>query len=216
MAYLPPRTAAGRNTVSATILLFDTAHARTSAPDRRESIAANVCNVIPLTSRAAAKASSPGHQLLGIFPRERQLLTTGGSVPSPSATTDVPPKSSISESTVMAAGLFTDCEAVNCHPLAIAPGLLTTHALGMAKRYEDIGKRLIRLRTALGINQAELCRQIKCQPSRWNQYESGERQITLPIANKLADEYGATLDWVYRGDPRGLPQQLYTRIQRAA
>lgn len=72
------------------------------------------------------------------------------------------------------------------------------------------------LRLALGISQAELCRQIRCQPNRWNQYESGERRITVPIAIRLADAYGASMDWVYRGETRALTQELFAKLTRAA
>lgn len=72
------------------------------------------------------------------------------------------------------------------------------------------------LRVGLGISQAELCRQIKCQPNRWNQYKQGERQITVAMANRLADEYGASLDWIYRDDRAKLPRDLYAKIYRAA
>ncbi len=86
----------------------------------------------------------------------------------------------------------------------------------MARRYEAIGKRLELLRTALGITQAELCRQIKCTPNRWNQYKQGDRQITVAMANRLADEYGASLDWIYRDDRGKLSQELYAKLYKAA
>ncbi len=38
---------------------------------------------------------------------------------------------------------------------------LATHALIMAKRYADIGKRLELLRAVLGKSQAQLCREIE-------------------------------------------------------
>lgn len=116
----------------------------------------------------------------------------------------------------MSDNLFTFCEAVKVHAKAIADLSRLSHARGMAKRYSDIGKRLSVLRTVLGISQAELCRQIRCATNRWNQYEKGERRITITVANRLADEYGASLDWIYRGDPKALPNQLHQQILRAA
>lgn len=121
----------------------------------------------------------------------------------------------IAEST-MKPKLFTNCEYVKLHDKGIAPGWLARHALAMARRYEAIGKRLAKLREALGITQAELCRQIKCATNRWNQYEKGDRQITVEVANRLADEYGASLDWIYRDERRTLTQDLYAKLYRAA
>lgn len=86
----------------------------------------------------------------------------------------------------------------------------------MARRYEAIGKRLELLRVSLGITQAQLCREIKCATNRWNQYKQGERQITVAVANRLVDEYGATLDWIYRDDRGSLPRDLYSKLYRAA
>ena len=86
-----------------------------------------------------------------------------------------------------------------------------------AKRpWEAIGRRLVAARLALGIqSQAEICRALKLAPSRWNQFETGQRQITLEVALKLKSEYGVTLDWVYLGDPSGLPLALHQRILAA-
>lgn len=182
----------------------------------RACIAASVSNVIPFAPRSTASVTISAHRSEGIRPRERQLETTGGSTASASASSEVPPKASMTESGVMPSQIFTFCEAVNHHVMAIAAPDLAGHDPDMAKRYAQIGKRLIAVRQALGISQAELCRQIKCQPNRWNQYESGERRITVPISVRLADTYGASMDWVYRGDPRGLTQELFAKIQRAA
>jgi DNA-binding XRE family transcriptional regulator len=121
----------------------------------------------------------------------------------------------IAESAIQAK-LFTSCEYVKLHDKGIAQGWLARQAFLMARRYEAIGKRLALLRDGLGITQAELCRQIKCATNRWNQYERGDRQITLAVANRLADEYGASLDWIYRDERGTLSQTLYRKLYRAA
>ena len=179
-------------------------------------IAASACTVIPLAPRASAMATISAQRSPGIFPRERQLLTAEGATLSACATSEVPPRASMTESGVMGEGIFTFCEVVKRHAMAMAPSILSGHDLAMAKRYAHIGKRLEQLREVLGISQAELCRQIRCQPNRWNQYKSGERRITLPIAIRLADSYGASLDWIYRGEIRSLTQDLFAKLQRAA
>lgn len=182
----------------------------------RACIAPRASTVIPLTPRSTASAASFDHHLPGILPRARQLLTTGDGTPTACATADVPPRASISESVVMGVRMFTFCEAVNPHALAIARAVLADHAPGMARPYAAIGKRLAAMRAALGISQAELCRQIKCTTNRWNQYETGERRITVPVAMKVSETYGAGMDWVYRGDLSYLRQDLLSKIQRAA
>lgn len=69
---------------------------------------------------------------------------------------------------------------------------------------------------ALGISQADVCRALHVAANRWSQYESGERRITLPVAIKLADTYGVSLDYVYRNDISKLTMDLIQKIQRAA
>jgi transcriptional regulator with XRE-family HTH domain len=44
--------------------------------------------------------------------------------------------------------------------------------------------------------------------NRYNQYESGARRLTIDAAHKICDEYGVTLDWLYRGDRSRLPHHL--------
>jgi transcriptional regulator with XRE-family HTH domain len=78
----------------------------------------------------------------------------------------------------------------------------------MAIIREAIGKRLVATRRALGLSAADLCRRIDCKPNRWSQYETGERQITLEIANRLCEEFRLSLDWIYRGDPSALSHSL--------
>lgn len=195
-------------------------HARASAsrdraPERRACIDASVSLVTPLTFRTPASRTIAGQRMAGI-PRLRQLLTTVRGTESAFATAEVPPNASSSESDVMTEKLSTYCGVVNIHASAIACALAAKHALAMAKPYESIGKRLSQLRTALDVSQAELCREIKCSPTRWNNYELGDRRITLPIAMKLADEYGASLDWIYRGERGGLPLDLRSRLNKAA
>ncbi|MDQ2084599.1 helix-turn-helix transcriptional regulator [Xanthobacteraceae bacterium Astr-EGSB] len=116
--------------------------------------------------------------------------------------------------------MFTFCENVNVHAMAIDGPDTFRHPPVMAKvsprRYTDIGNRLIALREALEMKQVDICREIKVSANRWSQYESGERRITLPVAQKLKKSYGASLDWLYEGDAGGLPAQLRSKLLRAA
>lgn len=180
---------------------------------------ASASNVISRTPRRVAIATIAGQRPGGI-PRVFQLLMTGGSTERSVANPPVPPSMSITQSgvisNVMKPTLFTFCEDVKNHETAIEAGARLRHASAMATRYKDIGNRLVSLREALGIKAVDLCKEIGCKQNRWSQYESGERQITLAIANRLTDEYGVTLDWIYRGDRTALPQHLHAKLPRAA
>lgn len=86
----------------------------------------------------------------------------------------------------------------------------------MSSSINEIAFRLRSFRKSLSLSQAAICRRIDCAPNRWNQYESASRLITLDIANRLCDEYGLTLDWIYRGDPSGLPVRVLDSLDRLA
>jgi transcriptional regulator with XRE-family HTH domain len=76
----------------------------------------------------------------------------------------------------------------------------------------QIAARLTLLREALGLNQAAFCREAEIAPNQWNQYETGKRPITLPVAAKLKERYGASLDWIYLGDSAGIPRALFEKL----
>ena len=65
---------------------------------------------------------------------------------------------------------------------------------------EHIATRLRHTREAFGVNQREFARRANLKQNRYSQYESGARPLTIDAANKICDEYGVSLDWLYRGD----------------
>jgi len=52
------------------------------------------------------------------------------------------------------------------------------------------------------------------KPNRYSQYETGVRALTIEAALRICDEYGISLDWLYRGDRSRLPHQLAIDIAR--
>lgn len=71
---------------------------------------------------------------------------------------------------------------------------------------------------ALGLSPAELCRRTGIKPNQWSQFTNPDkkRRITVDAAYKLVDEFGLTLDWIYDGDPAGLPNALAQKLRKAA
>jgi transcriptional regulator with XRE-family HTH domain len=86
----------------------------------------------------------------------------------------------------------------------------------MAEQLKALARRLELTREALDLNAAQLCKRIGIKENRWSQYESGERRITLEVAEALCDEFGLSLDWIYRGKPDQLPHALRLKIRLAA
>lgn len=107
---------------------------------------------------------------------------------------------------------------VKSHEPLIAFRSGQTQPFGMRNRRQklldpiEIGERLRATREALGLDQRSLCRAIDIGESAYNQYEKGARPLTIGPAIKMCRRFGLTLDWLYRGDPSGLPVRLVNRL----
>ena len=80
----------------------------------------------------------------------------------------------------------------------------------------DVGRRLRLSRVALGYpdrQQIDFATDSGIAQSHYNKFESGARCLTLNVAMKLCHRWGLTLDWLFRGDPSGLPYKLATDIK---
>lgn len=78
---------------------------------------------------------------------------------------------------------------------------------------EEVARRLVLLRRALGHTQAFLAGLLDCAPQAWANYEAGDRRISVDMALKLCAITGVSLDWVYRGNMAMLPTELAEKIQ---
>jgi transcriptional regulator with XRE-family HTH domain len=77
----------------------------------------------------------------------------------------------------------------------------------------DAGRRLALTRQALGLNQQDFGLRAGLSQPQYHQYEKGRRCLTLAAAMRLCSEYHLTLDWLFRGDPSGLPYRLAEAIR---
>ena len=76
-----------------------------------------------------------------------------------------------------------------------------------------IGDRLRITRQVTGMQQNEFCSRASIAANTYNQYEQGKRRPSIDHANALCDAYRITLDWIYRGDPSGLPYSMADAIK---
>lgn len=80
----------------------------------------------------------------------------------------------------------------------------------------DVGRRLTLARKAMQLDQQDFGARGGMSQPQYNQFKKGKRLLTLRSAMKLCDEYNLTLDWLYRGDPSGLPVRLWNQIRAIA
>jgi transcriptional regulator with XRE-family HTH domain len=64
------------------------------------------------------------------------------------------------------------------------------------------------------ISQSAFARLCGIGVSAWNNLETGDSRIGIDNAMALARRTGASLDYIYFGDPRGLPHALAIEIER--
>lgn len=73
---------------------------------------------------------------------------------------------------------------------------------------DKIGARLLALRKSLDVSQTKIAEDLGITQPQWNQYERGNRRLTIEVAGMMVSSYGVTLDWLYLGDTSGLPLRL--------
>lgn len=82
----------------------------------------------------------------------------------------------------------------------------------VAERLKEIGRRITQAREALGLSQVEVCRMIEVGETTWNNWEQGKRRPDPLVMVRFAENYGITLDWVYRGDREGLRGRVLSKL----
>jgi transcriptional regulator with XRE-family HTH domain len=88
---------------------------------------------------------------------------------------------------------------------------------------EAVARRMRLTRMALGLTQAEICRQTGIEQQVWNNSESADRphrtgtnRLSVEAAVKLYRTYQKHIDfnWIYLGDKSGLSAEMATRIAK--
>lgn len=86
----------------------------------------------------------------------------------------------------------------------------------MVESNKLLAARLKMTREALDVSPTDVCKRIKVGASAWSQYESGDRRITVKVAIRFSEEFGLSLDWIYRADPSRLPNALRIKMRDVA
>ena len=78
---------------------------------------------------------------------------------------------------------------------------------------EYVAKRLELFRKSLGMRQVDLARELGWSQQKWGQWEKGKRKPNISDMIELAERYGVTLDYIYRGDMSRLPEWMAKKIR---
>jgi DNA-binding XRE family transcriptional regulator len=107
---------------------------------------------------------------------------------------------------------------VKPHELELTSGALYGLLGDMGKKAPDtrqieaIAERLQASQDALGLKAAEICRLTGIKPNTYSQWLNAKGRPRLDEAMLLCDHLGYTLDWIYFGDPKGLPYSLASNL----
>lgn len=194
-------------------------HARASVKTCFEQAATKASNVIPMTPRAEAAPVRADQYSTGIEPRAFQLLTTESPTPQMRATSDVPPRRSMIDSTSMEPkrtsrivkmsrlhGKVKDTNRTTC---------FTNSMRRLTKPLTDMGFRMLQVRFMLEKNQKEMANEIGTTEGGWSDIERGKRPIAIERARVLYREHKISLDWTYEGDTGNLSKQRLQDLAEA-
>ena len=77
---------------------------------------------------------------------------------------------------------------------------------------EAVCGRLVDLRLALGLKQKDIAGRAGLSTTQWANYEKLSRMPNVQDMVRLADEVGASLDYIYRGLASALPHDLALKL----
>lgn len=121
----------------------------------------------------------------------------------------MPPSSVMIASTDMEPPYFTPRETVKVYDLAgDFPATAWKISVMAADNARSTALRLQVMHRALRISQRDVSRATGIAESRYSQYATGARPLTLLAAMKIADSYGVTLDYLFRDNTGSLPNNL--------
>ena len=79
--------------------------------------------------------------------------------------------------------------------------------------YSQIGDRLAAVRTGFSdLSQKAWAEKNGFNPTQYNNWERGARRISVDAAEVLANKYGLTLDYIFRGRVDGLSEKALKAI----
>lgn len=119
--------------------------------------------------------------------------------------------------------LYTQRERVNGHRHVDGDSISAVGKLGFRGTdhmadltpHIAVSQRLVLLRQFHADSAADFCRKAGFAPSAWNNYETGDRRISVDAAIQLCNHFRITLDWIYRGELYGLPAEFVDYLRSA-
>ena len=71
-----------------------------------------------------------------------------------------------------------------------------------------VGDRLRLVRESFELNSGDFARSIQVDPSSYSKIEKGEKPLKMEMGFKVAEIYGVTMDYLYRGRLVDIPEKV--------
>jgi len=89
---------------------------------------------------------------------------------------------------------------------------ITATILSPEMHPDRVGERVTALREAMGKSKAQFADAIQLDRSTLTKVEAGSRGLDIAVGARIADMYGAGLDYLYRGVLTDVPESLRTTV----
>lgn len=155
----------------------------------------------------------------GIPPRDRQLLTADKPTPINSATARVPPKASMTSSTELS---MPDDSSRSVILSRVHDGCMdgdeNINSNNKMDPADQIARRLdlflkVQAMPPDRLTVAEIAEWFGLTEPAISNYRRAIRPLNIEFADALCDKFQLTLDFLYRGDPRGIKASLRKKMR---
>jgi transcriptional regulator with XRE-family HTH domain len=78
----------------------------------------------------------------------------------------------------------------------------------------EVGRRLVALREHRGLTRAEMANSVDIDPTSYGRIEKGLKPLKHDMCFRIAERYGVSMDFLYRGRLTELPAALADALMR--
>jgi transcriptional regulator with XRE-family HTH domain len=80
---------------------------------------------------------------------------------------------------------------------------------------QNVGQRLEAVREALGLQKGEFAQSFDVDPSSYSKIIKGEKPLKADMAFMIAEKWGISMDYLYRGRLSDLPASVAEKLRKS-
>jgi transcriptional regulator with XRE-family HTH domain len=79
---------------------------------------------------------------------------------------------------------------------------------------QNVGIRLAAIREASGLSSGDFARTVDIDPSSYSKIELGKKSLNADMGFRVAERWGVSMDFLYRGSLNGLPENILNSLRQ--